>query len=166
MSRPCRDVADQLARGRIFGPLRPLFDLAQLADVVQDGPGHDQAAFKPGLQVGIVFGVFVGQIDRRAGHAQHVLQPAADKGMMVVRGGRQRQQRVAVGREQSTRSGSRSGGVVDPLCGDRHQFGEHRSRSNRDCGRHKGGEKPSAASASNTSRILRMSSCGPKLVSR
>ncbi len=131
------DVADQRAFGRVGGPFRPLLHLAELADVVQDSAGDDQALVQRRLHVGIVVGVLVGQKDARAGDAERVFQQPADVGVMVSPRGRMHQQRLAVGRQQRLDQLAQ-GGVADVLPGDRQQFVEHLLRIETRAGQQEG----------------------------
>ena len=139
-------------------------------------PATTRPLFKPRPHVGIVVVVLVGQIDRRARDAQHVLQPAADEGMMIVRGRRQRQQRLAMRRRADRRPGRAAAAIVDPLVGRSPSSSSNIAwRSNRDCGRHMAGEKPSAvvgrADLANLAHlelraVVRVAIDGPQLVER
>ncbi len=105
-----QDVADQVAGGRVFGPLRAVLRFRAAcrcrAGSLRRRPGPCSAA---ACMLGIVVVVLVGQIDARPRHAQHVLQPAADEGVMIVRGRRQRKQLLVVGFQQDVPTSSQSG---------------------------------------------------------
>jgi hypothetical protein len=74
---PQQQVPEQPARhGRLRGH-HVLTQLGDPADVVQDRPGHDQVAVERRLQLGVVGGVPVHQVQAQAGHRQRVLEQAA-----------------------------------------------------------------------------------------
>ena len=84
-------------------------------------PGHDHVLVERRLHLGIVFRVFVGQEDTGAHDAQRVFQQSPHISVVVSPGGRKRQQRLAVVREQRLDQ-LPQGDVLDPLLGDPQQF--------------------------------------------
>ena len=167
MSRPCRMWPISLPAAVYAAPCGLLLDLAQLADVVQDRAGHDQPLVQPRLHVGIVVVVLVGQIDARARHAQHVLQPAADEGVMIVRGGRQASAapRDSLSADRRTRPRSAASAIRSRAIAS--SSSNIAGGSNRDLRlAHRRAKSRRPRRHRTTSRILRISSCGPKFVSR
>ena len=76
MSRPWSMWPIRAPSAVYDGPLRLQLVFAELADIVQNGPGHDHVFIQPRLHIGIVLVVFVGQEYGGAGNAKRVLQPA------------------------------------------------------------------------------------------
>ena len=71
---PHQDVADQATFLRVLCLDRMILELAQLADVVQDRGGDDQAPVERWIELVVILGVVVRQEAGDPSHAPDVLQ--------------------------------------------------------------------------------------------